>query len=56
MSIQAISKDNVEQVIVPDNVYAHKESTGLDEEDASTTTFETEQQSGIIVPVQGEHQ
>jgi alpha-tubulin suppressor-like RCC1 family protein len=55
MSIQAISKDNVEQVIIPENVYAHKESTGLDEEDASTTTFETEQQSGIILPVQGEH-
>ena len=32
MSIQAISKDNVEQVIIPDNVFAHKESTGLDEE------------------------
>jgi len=56
MSIQAISKDNVEQVIIPDNVYAQKESTGLGEEDASTTTFETEQQSGIILPVQGEHQ
>lgn len=57
MSIQAISKENVEEVVIPDSVFTHAESTGMDEDGASTTTFETEtQQSGIILPIQGEHQ
>lgn len=57
MSIQAICKDTVEEVVIPASVFTHAESTGMDEDGASTSTFETEtQQGGIILPVAGEHQ
>ena len=57
MSIQAVSEETVEEITIPCNVYTHAESTGMDEDGASTSTFETEaQQAGIILPVAGEHQ
>lgn len=56
MSIQAVSRDTVEEIVIPNSVYTHAESTGMDEDGASTTTYETQQSSCIILPVEGEQQ
>lgn len=59
LSIQAVSKDSVEQVTIPANesgLLAHAESTGMDEDGSSTTTYEEQQSTGIILPVHGEEQ